>query len=70
MADQPRELQAGERKDFRQEVTNKLVEMLEQGTAPWQRPWDPEKAKLEMRFARRSDWQYRHDCENRVAMIT
>lgn len=38
----------GERKDFRQEVTNKIIEMLERGTAPWQKPWDPEKATLEM----------------------
>ena len=38
----------GERRDFRQDVTNKIIEMLERGTAPWQKPWDPEKATLEM----------------------
>lgn len=37
-----------ERRDFRQEVTNNIIQLLERGTAPWQRPWDPEKATLEM----------------------
>lgn len=28
------------RRDFRQEATDLIVDMLEKGTAPWQRPWD------------------------------
>lgn len=27
-------------RDFRQEVTNDIIRMLEEGTAPWQRPWE------------------------------
>ena len=26
-------------RDYRKEVTNKLIELLEQGVAPWQQPW-------------------------------
>ena len=29
------------RRDFRQEVTNQIIEMLENGTASWQKPWEP-----------------------------
>ncbi len=32
------------RRDHRQEVTDEIVAMLEKGTAPWQKPWDPTKA--------------------------
>jgi len=28
-------------RDFRQEVTDQIVQMLESGTAPWQKPWEP-----------------------------
>ncbi len=28
------------KRDFRQEVTDNLVQMLEKGVAPWQKPWD------------------------------
>jgi putative DNA primase/helicase len=27
-------------RDFREEVTNDIVKLLEQGTSPWQRPWE------------------------------
>jgi len=47
----PEDLQIGEnpasessvaaKRDFRQEVTNQIIEMLEKGTAPWQTPWEP-----------------------------
>ena len=30
-----------QRRDFRQEVTDNIVQMLEQGVAPWQKPWSP-----------------------------
>jgi antirestriction protein ArdC len=29
-----------ERRDFRKEVTESIIRMLEQGVAPWQKPWD------------------------------
>jgi hypothetical protein len=28
-------------RDFRQEVTDNIVRMLERGVAPWQKPWEP-----------------------------
>lgn len=31
---------AGAHRDLHQEVTDRIVEMIEAGTAPWQRPWD------------------------------
>ena len=34
------------KRDFRQEVTNQIVEMLEKGTAPWQTPWEPGTLRL------------------------
>jgi antirestriction protein ArdC len=30
------------KRDFRKEVTDNLIAMLEQGTAPWQKPWNAE----------------------------
>jgi antirestriction protein ArdC len=30
---------ATQTRDYRQEVTNQIIEMLEAGTAPWQKPW-------------------------------
>ena len=53
MADEPI------RRDFRAEVTQNLVDMLEKGTAPWQKPWDPEKASLNMPFNPTTDQPYR-----------
>jgi antirestriction protein ArdC len=32
--------QSPERRDFRKEVTESIIQMLEQGVAPWQKPWD------------------------------
>jgi antirestriction protein ArdC len=26
-------------RDFRQEVTNEIIRLLEQGVVPWQKPW-------------------------------
>jgi antirestriction protein ArdC len=31
-------------RDFRQEVTDNIIGMLENGVAPWQKPWDPKVA--------------------------
>src|SRR4051812_37545773 len=28
------------KRDYRQEVTSQIIEMLEKGTAPWQKPWE------------------------------
>ena len=46
------------KRDFRQEVTDSIVEMLEKGTAPWQKPWDPQKA-FELPFNPESEKAYR-----------
>ena len=42
----PDENGSAPKRDFRQEVTDNIIRMLEQGTAPWQKPW--EAGKLEM----------------------
>ena len=34
------------KRDYRQEVTNQIIEMLEKGTAPWQKPWEAGAAAL------------------------
>jgi len=36
------------RRDFRQEVTDRITQMLETGVAPWQNPWNPTDAALDM----------------------
>jgi antirestriction protein ArdC len=36
------------RRDFRQEVTDRIITMLENGVAPWQKPWNPADASLDM----------------------
>jgi antirestriction protein ArdC len=45
------------RRDFRQEVTDSIVKMLEDGVAPWQKPWEP--GALELPFNPTSDRNYR-----------
>jgi antirestriction protein ArdC len=49
----PNQVPAGEpiepaRRDFRQEVTDRIINMLETGVAPWQKPWNPADASLDM----------------------
>src|SRR5215510_9286956 len=39
---------AAQRRDHRQEVTDTIIKMLEEGTAPWQKPWQA--GALEMPF--------------------
>jgi len=34
------------RRDFRQEVTDSIIRMLENGVAPWQKPWEPGSLEL------------------------
>lgn len=29
------------KKDYVEQVAGKIIEQLEQGTAPWQKPWEP-----------------------------
>ena len=36
------------RRDFRQEATDLIVDMLEKGTSPWQRPWDKNAAARQL----------------------
>jgi antirestriction protein ArdC len=47
------------KRDFRQEVTDNIVAMLEKGVAPWQKPWDPAKASLELPHNPTTDKAYR-----------
>jgi antirestriction protein ArdC len=46
----PKQVPVGEpaRWDFRQEVTDRIIDMLETGVAPWQKPWNPADASLDM----------------------
>jgi len=46
-------------RDFRQEVTDTIVQMLEKGVAPWQKPWEPGAASLSMPFNPTSERAYR-----------
>src|ERR1041385_1577775 len=45
------------KRDFRQEVTNQIIEMLENGTAPWQKPWEP--GSLQLPFNPTTEKAYR-----------
>ena len=45
------------KRDYRQEVTDSIIRMLEAGTAPWQKPWQP--GALEMPFNPTSEKSYR-----------
>jgi antirestriction protein ArdC len=45
------------KRDFRQEVTNQIIEMLEKGTAPWQTPWKA--GTLRLPFNPTTDRPYR-----------
>jgi antirestriction protein ArdC len=46
-------------RDFRQEVTDNIVRMLERGAAPWQKPWEPGASSLGIPFNPTSDRAYR-----------
>ncbi len=46
-----------QKRDHRQEVTDRIIKMLEEGTAPWQKPWQP--GALEMPFNPTSERAYR-----------
>ena len=36
------------KRDFRREVTDRIIHLLETGVAPWQKPWNPADASLAM----------------------
>jgi antirestriction protein ArdC len=46
-------------RDFRQEVTNGIVRLLENGVAPWQKPWHPGAAALGMPMNPTTEKTYR-----------
>lgn len=46
-------------RDFRQEVTDNIVRMLERGVAPWQKPWEPGANSLGIPFNPTSERAYR-----------
>jgi antirestriction protein ArdC len=46
-------------RDFRQEVTDNIVRMLENGVAPWQKPWDSKAAAVNMPMNPTSERAYR-----------
>src|ERR1039458_5783669 len=46
-------------RDFRQEVTDNIVRMLERGVAPWQKPWEPGSGSLGIPFNPTSERSYR-----------
>src|ERR1700760_4489121 len=47
------------KRDFRQEVTDRIINMLENGVAPWQKPWDPGEAGMGMPKNPTTDRNYR-----------
>ena len=46
-------------RDFRQEVTDNIVRMLERGVAPWQKPWEPGAGSFGIPFNPTSERAYR-----------
>src|SRR5689334_14746543 len=34
-------ISSAQKRDYRQEVTDNIIRLLEDGTAPWQKPWQP-----------------------------
>jgi antirestriction protein ArdC len=46
-------------RDFRQEVTDRIISMLERGVAPWQKPWNPAEASVAMPRNPITDRNYR-----------
>jgi antirestriction protein ArdC len=46
-------------RDFRQEVTDNIIQMLERGVAPWQKPWEAGVGSLGVPFNPNSERAYR-----------
>ncbi|MBY0506928.1 MAG: ssDNA-binding domain-containing protein [Bryobacteraceae bacterium] len=57
MANEPTSDEVPAKRDFRKEVTDQIVEMLEKGTAPWQKPWEP--GSLQLPFNPTTEKNYR-----------
>jgi antirestriction protein ArdC len=57
MPDEPLPTEAPPKRDFRKEVTDQIIEMLEKGTAPWQKPWEP--GSLQLPFNPTTEKNYR-----------
>jgi antirestriction protein ArdC len=49
----------GEPRDYRREVTDQIITMLENGVAPWQKPWNPAEAAVGMPVNPTTDRNYR-----------
>jgi antirestriction protein ArdC len=47
------------KRDFRQEVTDRIITMLENGVAPWQKPWNSTEASVGMPFNPTTERSYR-----------
>jgi antirestriction protein ArdC len=47
------------KRDFRQQVTDRIVTMLENGVAPWQKPWNPAETSVGMPFNPTTERSYR-----------
>ena len=50
MQPKPADTPATAKRDFRQEVTDRIIAMLEKGVAPWQKPWNPGEASVGIPF--------------------
>jgi antirestriction protein ArdC len=50
---------AAPKRDFRQEVTDRIITTLENGVAPWQKPWNPGEASVGMPFNPTTERSYR-----------
>ena len=48
---------AAAKPDYRTELTNKIIEHLEKGTAPWQKPWDGRASQLPINAATGKPYQ-------------
>jgi len=57
VADEPIPSGTPAKRDFRKEVTDQIIEMLEKGTAPWQKPWEP--GSLQLPFNPTTEKNYR-----------
>lgn len=55
----PEQTVASAPRDFRQEVTDRIIAMLEKGVAPWQKPWSPSEASMAMPRNPITDRNYR-----------
>ena len=47
------------KRDFRREVTDRIINMLEDGVAPWQKPWNPANRSLDMPMNPTTGKEYR-----------